>query len=161
MGTRQRQAAEGKGGSCVGHGCFVHKLLLACPSLVRRTSLLLMDKPTNKTSKSIYVSPSIEYAAFLCYAQFCLIASSHWAQIFLQCRVRPGSFSIHLGTLGHNKHWSQDVPINVNYPSLDGLERFLEDPQNIIVYGLMVHEFGLAACCFLGCMANNDNKSVF
>ena len=119
--------------------------MLSMPQPGEESIIVAHGQTHSKTNKSIYVSPSIEYAAFPCYAQFCLIASSHWAQIVLQCRVRPGPFSIHLGTLGPNKHWPQDVPINVNYPNLDGLERLLEDPQNIIAYGSMVHEFGLAA----------------
>ena len=43
------------------------------------------------TKKTIYVSPSVEYAAFPCYAQFFEVAENHWVQIVLQCRVRPES----------------------------------------------------------------------
>ena len=41
------------------------------------------------TKKSIYLSPSIEYAAFPVYAQFFEIGNDHWAQMVVQCRVRP------------------------------------------------------------------------
>ena len=54
----------------------------------------------SRTKKTIYLSPSIEYAAFPCYSQFFQLGEQHWAQLVLQCRVRPGTFREERGTLG-------------------------------------------------------------
>ena len=62
----------------------------------------------SRTRASIYLTPSIEYAAFPAYAQFFEIADGHWLQTVLQVRVRPGSFVERHGTLG-SKHWPADV----------------------------------------------------
>eukprot|EP00747_Dinoflagellata_sp_TGD_P130282 gnl/TRDRNA2_/TRDRNA2_174810_c1_seq17.p1 gnl/TRDRNA2_/TRDRNA2_174810_c1~~gnl/TRDRNA2_/TRDRNA2_174810_c1_seq17.p1 ORF type:complete len:307 (-),score=31.80 gnl/TRDRNA2_/TRDRNA2_174810_c1_seq17:106-993(-) len=94
------------------------------------------------TKKSIYVSPSIEYAAFPVYANlFELHQGDHWGQLVLQCRVRPGAFIEKPGSLG-NKYWPQHVRFDPNFDRLEGLEWLLEDPNDIVVYGIMVREFG-------------------
>jgi hypothetical protein len=94
------------------------------------------------TNRTIYVSPSIEYAAFPTYAQLVpLERDEHWGQLVLQCRVRPGSFTERAGTLG-GKYWPQHVRFDPNFDSLGGLEWLLENPEDVVVYGLMVREFG-------------------
>jgi hypothetical protein len=94
------------------------------------------------TGHSIYASPSIEYAAFPCYAELHQVGEQHWAQLVLECRVRPDTFKKASGTLGSNKHWPHDVPIDTNYPALDGLEWLIEDPNDVVVTSVMIREFG-------------------
>merc|ERR1712054_36981 len=43
----------------------------------------------SKTKKSMYVSPSIEYAAFPCYAQLFRIADSHWDRLYYNAEFVP------------------------------------------------------------------------
>merc|ERR1712066_1146596 len=96
----------------------------------------------SETGSSIYVTPSIEYAAFPCYSQIFKVGEEHWAQVVLECRIRPGSFKEAPGTLSSNKHWPNDVPIDPNFPGLDGLEWLLEQPSDIKVSALLIREFG-------------------
>ena len=65
----------------------------------------------------------------------------HWGQLALQCPVRPGSFTERAGTLG-GKYWPQHVRFDPNFDSLDGLEWLLENPEDVVVYGLIVRGFG-------------------
>ncbi|CAE8640450.1 unnamed protein product [Polarella glacialis] len=96
----------------------------------------------SKTRKTIYLSPSIEYAAFPVYANmFPLDEKNHWAQLVLQCRVRPGAFQEMRGSLG-NKYWPKHVRFDPNFESKSGLEWLLESPDDIAVVGLMMREFG-------------------
>jgi len=97
------------------------------------------------SGKSIYVSPSIEYAAFPCYAALFQVGEEHWAQLVLECRVRPGAFSEASGTLGSNKHWPSDVDIDPNFSGIGGLEWLLENPDDVVVTGLMIRELGRGA----------------
>merc|ERR1712216_923575 len=99
----------------------------------------------SETGTSIYVSPSIEYAAFPCYSQIFKIGDEHWAQLVLECQIRPGSFKEAMGTLSSNKHWPSDVAIDPNFPSLNGLEWLLERPDDIKVTALLIREFGSSA----------------
>eukprot|EP00746_Dinoflagellata_sp_MGD_P067352 gnl/MRDRNA2_/MRDRNA2_27800_c0_seq1.p1 gnl/MRDRNA2_/MRDRNA2_27800_c0~~gnl/MRDRNA2_/MRDRNA2_27800_c0_seq1.p1 ORF type:complete len:1284 (+),score=275.08 gnl/MRDRNA2_/MRDRNA2_27800_c0_seq1:98-3853(+) len=99
----------------------------------------------SETGASIYLSPSIEYSAFPCYAQLFELSPNHWAQLVLLCRVRPGSFKEAPGTLTSNKHWPQGLPMDCNFPGNKGLEWLVEDSADIMVYGLMVREFGTKA----------------
>merc|ERR1712060_144588 len=56
-------------------------------------ALMSHGQAYSHTKRTIYLSPSIEYAAFPVYAQlFKLDESEHWGQVVLQCRVRPGAF---------------------------------------------------------------------
>lgn len=98
----------------------------------------------SSTGRSIYASPSIEYAAFPVYAQFFELAENHWAQVAFQCRVKPGSFRQHPGTL-FSKYWPPGLRFDRNFPSLDRLEWLVEDSADIVVCGLMIREFGAAA----------------
>ena len=92
----------------------------------------------------MYLSPSIEYVAFPVYAQlFSLAEASYWGQLVLQCRVRPDSFIERPGSLG-NKYWPQHVRFDPNFDSLQGLEWLIENRDDIVVYGLMMREFGSA-----------------
>merc|ERR1740138_399977 len=63
----------------------------------------------SESKQTIYVTPSIEYAAFPTYGNFFELEPGRWAQVVLQCRIRPDSFVEQPGTLG-GKHWPQDLP---------------------------------------------------
>ena len=105
---------------------------------------ILHGQSYSQTKRTIYLSPSIEYAAFPVYAQlFSLAEASHWGQLVLQCRVRPDSFIERPGSLG-NKYWPQHVRFDPNFDSLQGLEWLIENRDDIVVYGLMMREFGSA-----------------
>jgi len=99
----------------------------------------------SETGSSIYVSPSVEYAAFPCYSQIFKLGEEHWAQLVLECRVRPGAFKEATGTLSSNKHWPADVPIDQNFESLEGLEWLLERQDDVMVSALLIREFGQGA----------------
>ena len=105
---------------------------------------ILHGQSYSQTKRTIYLSPSIEYAAFPVYAQlFSLAEASHWGQLVLQCRVRPDSFIERPGSLG-NKYWPQHVRFDPNFDSLQGLEWLIENRDDIVVYGLVTREFGSA-----------------
>ena len=60
-------------------------------------------------------------------------------QAVLQVRVRPGAFVERPGSLG-GKYWPLEVPFDVRRPGLAGLEWLVEDPEAVVVTGLMVRE---------------------
>ena len=93
---------------------------------------------------SMYVSPSIQYAAFPVYAEFFEIETKHWAQLVLECRVRPGSFTVKAGTLG-NKYWPEHLRMDQNFETNSELEWLIEGPEDVSFTGLMIREFGEAA----------------
>lgn len=93
--------------------------------------------------RTIYVSPSFEYAAHPVYAQFFRLDKDHWAQLVLQFRVRPEGIRQIASTLW-DKHWPQNVRMDPNFANMNGLEWLVKDPSDVIVYGLMVREFGSA-----------------
>ena len=93
------------------------------------------------TGRSIYVSPSVEYAAFPVYSQFVEVGKDHWAQLVVQCRVCPFSFQEKPGSLG-NKYWPEDLPIDPSYPTCDGLEWLIEDEALVVPTALLLREFG-------------------
>lgn len=79
------------------------------------------------------------------YAQlFKLEECDHWGQLVLQCRVRPEAIVEKPGTLD-NKYWPPHVRFDPNFESTEGLEWLLENPDDIVVYGLMMREFGSRA----------------
>ena len=79
---------------------------------------ILHGQSYSQTKRTIYLSPSIEYAAFPVYAQlFSLAEASYWGQLVLQCRVRPDSFIERPGSLG-NKYWPEHVRFDPNFNSL-------------------------------------------
>lgn len=98
----------------------------------------------SETKRTVYLSPSIEYAAHPVYSQFFSISRGLWAQVVLQCRVKPGSFRVQGNTL-LEEHWPSNVKFDENFPHNEALEWLVEDPQNIHVTGLMVREFGCKA----------------
>ena len=93
---------------------------------------------------SIYVSPSIEYAAFPVYAEFFTMQDDHWAQLVLECRVRPASFTVKPGSLG-NKYWPEHLRMDSNFETNSELEWLIESPDDVVFTGLMIREFGEAA----------------
>ena len=89
------------------------------------------------TGCSIYVSPSIEYAAFPVYATlFEIQFLKHWAQLVLECRVRPGSFLVKPGSLG-NKYWPPRLRMDSNFETNSELEWLIESPDDVVFTGLM------------------------
>jgi len=107
------------------------------------------------THCSIYLTPSIGYAAHPVYSQFFELAEQHWGQVVFQCRVRPGSFRQASGTLG-TKHWPEGVRFDPNFGSLDRSEWLVEDPAHVVVCGLMWREFGaLSDPTLYGPLANS------
>ena len=93
------------------------------------------------SGRSIYVSPSVEYAAFPVYSQFVEVGKDHWAQLVVQCRVCPFSFQEKPGSLG-SKYWPEDLPIDPSYPTCDGLEWLIEDEALVVPTALLLREFG-------------------
>ena len=66
-------------------------------------------------SGTIYVTPSIYYAAHPVYAPLHEVGgSSRWFQVVLQCKVRPSRFRVQQGTLG-NKYWPRDLRMDPNF----------------------------------------------
>ena len=132
------------------HGTHVQNILpILARGLQRRgdhASVVFHGQAHSETNRSIYLSPSIEYAAFPTYGLFFddRTEEQHWLQVVLQVRVRPGSFAERPGTLG-GKRWPADLPFEQCFPGLEGLEWLVEDPADIVVTGLMVREFGPTA----------------
>jgi len=91
--------------------------------------------------KNIYTSPSIEYAGHPVYSQLIQLGTEHWAQIVLQCRVRPGSFRKRNSTLGRS-YWPQDLRFDPNFPTHDKLEWVVKNPEDVVVTAVMMREFG-------------------
>eukprot|EP00927_Polykrikos_kofoidii_P054310 TRINITY_DN48742_c0_g1_i1.p1 TRINITY_DN48742_c0_g1~~TRINITY_DN48742_c0_g1_i1.p1 ORF type:complete len:551 (+),score=63.89 TRINITY_DN48742_c0_g1_i1:82-1734(+) len=98
----------------------------------------------SQTGKSIYLSPSIEYAAFPVYGQFFKVAEQHWAQVVLECLVRPDAFQEKPGSLG-NKYWPRDLAFDPAFSNLEGLEWLVEDSQAVVVHAMLIREFGVGA----------------
>ncbi|CAE7369424.1 HERC1 [Symbiodinium sp. CCMP2592] len=98
----------------------------------------------SKSGCKIYVSPSIEYAAFPVYAEFLDIERNHWAQLVLECRVRPASFVVKPGSLG-NKYWPEHLRMDQNFETNSELEWLIDTPEDVAFTGLMIREFGEAA----------------
>ena len=93
---------------------------------------------------SIYVSPSIEYAAFPVYAELFELQENRWAQLVLECRVRPSSFTVKPGSLG-NKYLPDHLRMDQNFATNAELEWLIEKPEDVVFTGLMIREFGEAA----------------
>ena len=70
------------------------------------------------TKKTIYLSPSVEYADHPVDSQLVKLGrQDHGAQLVYQCRVRPGAFREEKGSLG-GKHWDKDVAFDPKFRSL-------------------------------------------
>lgn len=96
------------------------------------------------TGRTIYLSPSIEYAAHPVYSQLVMMGQDHWAQLVLECRVAPGCFREQGRTLGAG-HWPWNLPFDNYFSHAAPFELLVEDPQAVVVSGLMVREFGRGA----------------
>lgn len=96
------------------------------------------------TGSSIYLSPSVEYAAHPVYSQLIELGPEHWAQLVMECRVAPGSFRQQRRTLAQ-QHWPMDLSFDQYLPPDAGFEWLLEDPKAVVVTGLLVREFGCGA----------------
>merc|ERR1711862_320253 len=102
---------------------------------------VLHGQARSSSGSSIYVSPSVEYAAFPTYSQFDQTDSSHWLQVVLQVRVRPGSYHAYPGTLG-TKYWPEGIRFDANFKSLHDIEWLIEDESDVVVTGLLVRLVG-------------------
>lgn len=134
---------------CVGyHGTSIKSLVPILFQGLRRPGrggvAVAHGQKYSTTRRSIFLSPSLEYAAFPVYAQFFKFdhAEDHWGQLALECAVRPESFLERPGTLKGSKYWPEDLRFDPDYPSLDGLEWLLDNPDDVVVTGLMLREFG-------------------
>lgn len=103
----------------------------------------------SKAKAGIYLSPSAEYAAHPTYAQLCEIdvpgRGQTWAQIVLQCRVKPGSFSKEPWTI-HRQYWPQtSVPIDLNFRDRHTIEWLVQSSEDVVVTGFLYRELGAGA----------------
>eukprot|EP00930_Biecheleria_cincta_P025512 TRINITY_DN1815_c1_g1_i1.p1 TRINITY_DN1815_c1_g1~~TRINITY_DN1815_c1_g1_i1.p1 ORF type:complete len:631 (+),score=103.14 TRINITY_DN1815_c1_g1_i1:65-1957(+) len=96
------------------------------------------------TGSTIYLSPSVEYAAHPVYSQMIELGPEHWAQLVMECRVAPGSFRQQRRTLGQ-RHWPMDLSFDQYLPPDAAFEWLLEDAKAVVVTGLLVREFGCGA----------------
>lgn len=96
-------------------------------------------------SGTIYVTPSIYYAAHPVYAPLHEVGgSSRWFQVVLQCKVRPSRFRVQQGTLG-NKYWPRDLRMDPNFRDHSQMEWLVDDERDVVVIGLMYRELGSEA----------------
>merc|ERR1712032_1046123 len=94
------------------------------------------------TQRTIYTSKSIYYVGHPVYAPlFEIVPGRKWAQVVLQCKIRPGSYRERNGTLGR-RHWPDDVRMDPNYPTHEGFEFLVEDHNDVFVIGLLYRELG-------------------
>jgi len=96
------------------------------------------------TGSTIYLSPCIEYAAHPVYSQLVELDDDHWAQLVLECRVRPESFRTQGNTLSE-KHWHPSIPFDQYRSVGSNVEWLVERPDAVLVSGLMVRELGRRA----------------
>eukprot|EP00930_Biecheleria_cincta_P059787 TRINITY_DN45511_c0_g1_i1.p1 TRINITY_DN45511_c0_g1~~TRINITY_DN45511_c0_g1_i1.p1 ORF type:complete len:484 (+),score=73.16 TRINITY_DN45511_c0_g1_i1:106-1557(+) len=96
------------------------------------------------TGRTIYLSPSIEYAAHPIYCPLVELGPEHWAQLIIECRVAPRFFREQGRTLPPHT-WPPELPFDVYYPLGAWLEWLVEDSSAIVVSGLMIREFGRGA----------------
>lgn len=99
----------------------------------------------SSTKQTVYVSPSIEYAAYPVYGCFAPAGEDTWVQAVLQVRVRPDTFSVRRGSLVGKRYWDKTVRFDPNFPTADGLEWLVEDSNNVVVAGIMLRVFGRGA----------------
>lgn len=57
---------------------------------------------------------------------------------------RPGSFVTRPSSLSH-KYWPPDLRFDPNFSTVHDLEWLVEDPDDIVVVGLLMREFGRSA----------------
>merc|ERR1712032_23591 len=95
----------------------------------------------SSTGRTVYLSPALEMAGHPVYSSFFQLGKRHWAQVVLECRVRPGSFRVQPSTLWH-AHWPQHVRMDPNFPTNDTLEWLIDEPSDVVVSAVMIREFG-------------------
>lgn len=96
------------------------------------------------TGSTIYLSPSIEYAAHPVYSPLIRLGPEHWAQLIIECRVAPWALRRQGRTLPPHM-WPVDLPFDQCFPLGTRLEWLVEDPAAVVVTGLMIREFGRGA----------------
>eukprot|EP00439_Symbiodinium_sp_Y106_P018775 s6671_g2.t1 len=81
---------------------------------------------------TVYVTPSIYYAAHPVYAPLNQIenSSSRWFQVVLQCKVEPEAFRVQCGTLS-NKHWPRDLRMDPNFNDHSQMEWLVDDEGSL------------------------------
>eukprot|EP00930_Biecheleria_cincta_P004188 TRINITY_DN105088_c0_g1_i1.p1 TRINITY_DN105088_c0_g1~~TRINITY_DN105088_c0_g1_i1.p1 ORF type:complete len:594 (+),score=98.82 TRINITY_DN105088_c0_g1_i1:28-1782(+) len=130
------------------HGTHCSKLLSILFHGLRRPGELGVrqahGQAGSSTGRSIYLSPSVEYAAFPVYGQFFELGTNHWAQAILECCVHPSSFKEQPGTLG-NKYWPRDLCFDPDQRSLRNMEWLVDDTDAVAVTAVLLREFGEAA----------------
>lgn len=90
---------------------------------------------------AIYVSPALGVSAHPVYSPLHQVKPGLWAQMVLQCRIRPGSYAVQDNTLA-NHHWPKDVPLDMNFPNNRGVEWLVRDGHDVKVYGVLIRQFG-------------------
>ena len=60
-----------------------------------------------------------------------------YGQVVFECRVLPGDFQTHPGSLG-NKYWPEDVQFDENFTRIEQVEWLVEEPNDILVTGLLL-----------------------
>mmetsp|Transcript_85131 Transcript_85131/g.150574 ORF Transcript_85131/g.150574 Transcript_85131/m.150574 type:complete len:459 (-) Transcript_85131:205-1581(-) len=96
------------------------------------------------TGRTIYLSPSIEYAAHPVYSPLIQLGPAHWAQLIIECRVAPWAYRRQGRTLPPHM-WPVDLPFDPYFPLGTRLEWLVEDQTAVVVTGLMIREFGAGA----------------
>ena len=100
----------------------------------------------SKSGRSMYVTPSLGYAAFPVYAPLLPIdqPTGSWLQAVVQVRVRPGYYEPHQGTLG-GKYWPQGLGFDPDFHGMEDLEYILEDEKHCVVTGVLLRVLGQRA----------------
>eukprot|EP01084_Bolivina_argentea_P071281 129621_1 len=103
----------------------------------------------------VYFSPSIEYAAHPLYAspkKMSNNAKEHagkWVQVVLNCRVKPGSFTVHAATIGDTSQ-----QIDPNYKN-NQLEWLIHAPT-----GTYLDESKVVFCGYMFRISDNDPRQL-
>ena len=93
----------------------------------------------------IYLSPCLGYAAHPVYAQMFELGDEHWAQIVFQCRVDPQRIWKRCPSTLQEEHWPKDVRFAPEFPTHENMEWLVLDSEAIVVYGILLREFGKGA----------------
>jgi len=126
------------------HGTSVEKIPVIVTEGLRGDKGAEHGQAGSHTMQSIYTTPSIEYAAHPVFAKWKELGEQHWVQMVVEVRVRPGTFREQGGTMA-NKHWPKDLRWQWAFDSLLFLEWLSENPEDVVVTGIMVREFGKEA----------------
>lgn len=97
---------------------------------------------------SVYLSPSLWYAAHPTYSPLKRIGEERWAQAVVKLRTRPDSYRVQSGSLG-NKHWCNHLRIDPNFEGIHGLEWLFDGSAvercDLVIVGIMLREVGAQA----------------